>query len=156
MENIYETVTVTVLQDRVPELLEYAGSLARPAKEEEEAADPDEAASGPPAAKGFSQASVISAYRGGVSEYWPVFLRILAQQSLAAAGTSNDGWVAWDKLCAAIGLAPRSAAGMLGAAERRCQGAPPYEKAYEGGHWFRMPEAVARLIIELAEDQSAA
>jgi hypothetical protein len=40
---------------------------------------------------------------------------------------------------------------MLGAAERRCKGAPPYVKTKEDGeYYFWMPKDVAALIVELA------
>jgi hypothetical protein len=43
---------------------------------------------------------------------------------------------------------------MLGAAERRCGGYPPYEKSgyTEGDHWFRMPKDVAETIKEVAAE----
>lgn len=85
-------------------------------------------------------------YLGGISDHWRPFLERLAQEP--------DEWVSWTVLCEAIGLTPRQASGMLGAAERRCNGRPPYEKSgyTEGDHWFRMPREVAEIIMELATD----
>ena len=59
-----------------------------------------------------------------------------------------------DPEVAQIGLTPRQASGMLGAAERRCNLYPPYEKSgyTEGDHWFRMPNEVAEIIKELAAE----
>ena len=78
----------------------------------------------------------VTAYCGGVSDYWRPFLKLLAQESQAA----EDGWVKWSQLHDALGLTGIEGAGMLGAAERRCAGKVPYQKAFEEGeYWFRMP-----------------
>jgi hypothetical protein len=84
-------------------------------------------------------------YKGGVSDYWRPFLDAMAK--------TPDVWVRWADLCVAIDLPPRRASGMLGAAERRCKGYPPYEK-YEDtdGYWFRMPARVAEYVQEAATE----
>lgn len=147
MTRSYESITLTVHADRVQELLEFAGTLAGPKPEPVEAADDEPAAPDP-----FSIDNVTKAYRGGYSDHWRPFLLCLARFSKAA----SDHWVRWEDLYEAIGLTDRSAAGMLGAAERRCKGLLPYTKSYEGGYWFRMPESVADMIIDLAQDREAA
>ncbi len=81
--------------------------------------------------------------RASNPDYWRPFLEELAD---------NAGeWVEWTVLCNAVGLTPRQASGMLGAAERRCKQLPPYEKAWEENqYWFRMPNEVAAVVKELA------
>jgi hypothetical protein len=55
------------------------------------------------------------------------------------------------QLYGALGLKNTEAAGMLGAAERRCKGYPPYVKSRDDGeHYFWMPQDVSDLINELA------
>lgn len=82
----------------------------------------------------------------GQSDYWRPFLEALAAKP--------DEWVSWHELCAEIGLDPKKASGMLGAAERRCKGLPPYYKSgyTEGDHWFSMPPEVADMIKEFAAE----
>ena len=57
----------------------------------------------------------------------------------------------WEDLCDAIHLPRTRASDMLGAAERRCKGYPPYEK-YEGQRRLLVPDAaeVAAYIREAA------
>jgi hypothetical protein len=82
-------------------------------------------------------------YAGGESEYWRPFLGLLADEP--------EQWVHWPRLYDALGLKNTEAAGMLGAAERRCKGFPPYVKTKEEGeYFFWMPKDVSELIIELA------
>ncbi len=90
----------------------------------------------------FAPGTVMSNYCGGESEYWRPFLDELAKRP--------GEWVEWTALCAAIDLPPRQASGMIGAAERRCKGRPPYEKCFEDGqHWFRMPAEVADVVRQI-------
>jgi len=77
----------------------------------------------------------------------PGLLAALVEELADNAGE----WVEWTVLCNAVGLTPRQASGMLGAAERRCKQLPPYEKAWEENqYWFRMPNEVAAVVKELA------
>ncbi len=53
----------------------------------------------------------------------------------------------------ALGLTGIQGAGMLGAAERRCAGKVPYQKAFEEGeYWFRMPPRLADQVLALAAE----
>jgi len=93
---------------------------------------------------GLTTEAVTAAYRGGSSDTWRPFLMLLARQP----GT----WVSWSYLHATLGLTSRQCAGMIGAAERRCKGNPPYIKSYDDGHyWFQMPASAAEIVIRLAE-----
>jgi hypothetical protein len=96
------------------------------------------------ATKGFGKATVRKNYLGGTSDHWRPFLQALAKHP--------DEWVSWHDLCEAIKLSPKAASGMLGAAERRCKGYPPYYKSgfTEGDHWFLMSPEVAEMVNELA------
>jgi hypothetical protein len=59
------------------------------------------------------------------------------------------GW-AWPELCDIVGMTPHEAAGMLGAASKRCHRAVPYEKRTQKGlRDFRMPVEAARIVKEL-------
>lgn len=132
------TVSVTVPVQSVSDLYQYAGDLV--------ASSGGDAANGSGAGGkrwGFGKSAVRKAYNGGQSDYWRPFLEAMA----AEAGE----WVSWPDLCEAIGLSPKEASGMIGAAERRCKGRPPYEKVWEGGvRYFRMPVDVADVIKDLA------
>lgn len=142
-------VTLVVPSSSIGELYSFAATLysndEEPPTETEEEASPKDAPR-QRAAAGFGIATVRKNYLGGYSDYWRPFLQELAK---------NGGeWMEWTVLCEAIGMTPRQASGMLGAAERRCKQLPPYEKAYEDGqHWFRMPTEVAEVIKELAADE---
>jgi len=150
-------VSVPVPKDRVRDLLSYAATL------HSGAADGSPVTAGDPAAQteartndgqgvtldalraagpGLTETAVRRNYQGGESEYWRPFLKLLAQQP--------EQWVPWESLYGALGLTDRQCAGMLGAAERRCKGYPPYIKAYDGGYFFWMPKDVADAVIELA------
>jgi len=122
-------LTVSVPADRVADMYAFVASLHAPTTPE---GSPKGADAGPD--------SVRRAYFGGASDYWRPFLDYLADRP--------GEWVAWTDLCQAIGLTPRQASGMLGAAERRCQGHLPYEKGgyREGDHRFRMAGPVATLV----------
>jgi hypothetical protein len=97
----------------------------------------------------LTEEEVRAAYSGGTSEYWRPFIVLLARQSQAA----DDGWVKWSQLHDALGLTGLQGAGMLGAAERRCAGKVPYQKAFEEGeHWFRMPPRLADQVLALAAE----
>lgn len=89
----------------------------------------------------WASMTILTNYAGGESEHWRPFLEALADHP--------DEWVEWTALCSTIGLTPRQASGMIGAGERRCKGAPPYDKKQEGGqHWFRMPTVAATIVKE--------
>ncbi len=136
------SVSVSVPEDRISDLYSYVAELtANPAGREPAS---DESGDRKARARnGFGRSAVRSAYAGGVSEHWRPFLEILADKP--------DTWVAWTALYEELGLTNRQAAGMLGAAERRCKGHPPYEKAWEDDeHWFRMPADTAEIVKELA------
>lgn len=93
---------------------------------------------------GLTPEAVSAAYRGGSSNTWRPFLSLLARQP----GT----WVAWSELYTALGLTDRQCAGMIGAAERRCKGKPPYIKSYDdGSYWFLMPASAADIVTRLAK-----
>jgi len=97
------------------------------------------AASEPRPRSGLDEEAVAFAYGGGVSEHWRPFLDRLAAEP--------DEWVSWSTLCDAIGLSPRQASGMLGAAERRLHRQPPYErKTLHNERWFRMSAETAKLV----------
>lgn len=137
------TVSVTVPSQSVSALYTYAAELVADADTESAAAAGADGSGHAGNKWGFGKGSVKKAYLGGVSEHWRPFLEELAH--------NRDEWVAWPELCAAIGLTPKQASGMLGAGERRCKGRPPYEKTYEGGtYFFRMPAKVADVVEELA------
>jgi hypothetical protein len=145
--------TTTVPKSRVGELAAFAATLYGPpptaasatpalpdARLDGEHVHPDALyAAGP----GLTSDAVRRNYAGGDSEYWRPFLKLLAHEP--------EQWVHWPKLYGALGLKNTEAAGMLGAAERRCKGFPPYVKSKdEGEYYFWMPKDVAELIIELA------
>lgn len=139
-------VTLVVPSNSVGDVYAFAATLYNdkdePPTESEEEASPKDAPKAR-AAAGFGAATVRKNYLGGFSDYWRPFLEELAD---------NAGeWVEWTVLCSAVGLTPRQASGMLGAAERRCKQLPPYEKAWEENqYWFRMPDEVAAVVKELA------
>ncbi|WP_328851260.1 hypothetical protein OG994_25855 [Micromonospora globbae] len=140
-------ISVSVPANRVSDLYAFVATLHGPIGSKEV---PKVEYKGAPVAQralpGFGKATVRKNYLGGVSDYWRPFLERLAEEP--------DEWVSWTVLCEAIGLTPHQASGMLGAAERRCKGYPPYEKSgyTEGDHWFRMPKEVAEIIKELAAE----
>lgn len=139
----YVTVSVTIPAARVAELYEFAAQLHEVegyADLEELEDDEEQEAPRVRAAAGFGTATVRRNYWGGDSEYWRPFLNRLAE--------SPDEWVPWTELCEAIGLTPRKASGMLGAAERRCKLRPPYDKSRMNGDTvFCMPESVAQVVL---------
>jgi hypothetical protein len=148
--------TTTVPKSRVGDLAKYAASLYGPpaaaaavtpvaleARVDNGKGVSDDAlkAAGP----GLTEEAVRRNYTGGDSEYWRPFLKLLAHEPAQ--------WVHWPKLHNALGLKNTEAAGMLGAAERRCKGFPPYVKSKdEGEHYFWMPSDTAELIIQLATE----
>jgi hypothetical protein len=141
----YTTLTVSVPEGKEGDLLRYAASLAggTPSEDDDFIEDDDQ----PEPANGrrrwgTGRRAVRDAYLGGVSDVWRPFLEYLAD---------NAGeWVSWPELCEHIDRTPREASGMLGAAERRCNGRPPYEKAWQGRvRHFRMEPNVAEIINEL-------
>jgi len=152
------TVSVTVPRAQVADLMRYAARLWAPGdgqalKREGAPARNGHARDGEgtgvtqaalaAAAPGLAADAVAAAYRGGTSEHWRPFLKLLAHQP--------DTWVPWASLYGALGLTDRQCAGMLGAAERRCKGFPPYVKSAEGElYYFYMPSAVAAIVNGLA------
>ena len=141
-------INVSVPEDRVADVYTFVAALISGSP----VPDPLDAPEVPQgkekvgrAANGFGKATVKRNYFGGVSEYWRPFLEALAAQP--------DEWVAWKELCEEIELDPKKASGMLGAAERRCKGYPPYYKSgyTEGDHWFLMTAEVAAMIKEFAD-----
>lgn len=147
----FTAVTVSVPEDRVRDLLTYAAQLAPAGSGPAEGTGDNDSLGDSEGRKararnGFGRNAVQNAYSGGVSEHWRPFLEMLADRP--------GEWVAWSKLYEGIGLTNRQAAGMLGAAERRCKGHPPYEKAWEDDeHWFRMPAETAEIVKELASQE---
>lgn len=140
-------LNISVPADRVSDLYAFVATLHGPiGSEEVPKVDDKDAPVSQRAAAGFGKSTVRKNYLGGVSDYWRPFLERLAEEP--------DKWVSWTDLCNAIGLTPRQASGMLGAAERRCNLHPPYEKSgyMEGDHWFRMPKDVAEVVKELAAE----
>lgn len=131
------TVTLSVPTDRVADIYAFASTLY--SKNSTDAPSSDQGAGD------FDREAIRRAYEGGVSEYWRPFLRLLAHQA--------NEWVAWGDLCDGIGMTRTQAAGMLGAAERRCAGDLPYEKSgyTEKGYWFRMSGQAAEVVLGLAE-----
>jgi hypothetical protein len=137
-------ITLSVPEDKVSEAYSYAAQLNSGSNSNGTA----EVANGNSVRRErrFSRAAVQRAYYGGESEYWQPFLNEMAKHP--------DEDVLWDDLCAAIGLTGRQAAGMIGAAERRLKGNPPYDKYKSGGqHWFNMPGAVAEIVEEYAANR---
>jgi len=132
MTNNLVTVTLSVPEDRLPELYEFAGRLC---------AGWRSGSSG--RQTGMAQVDVRSAYLGGTSEHWQSFLDALAERP--------GEWVSWPELCATIRLTPRQASGMLGAAERRLKRRLPYEKQQlDGVPRFRMEASVCDQVVNLA------
>lgn len=153
VEDILVEFTITVPKSRVGELAAFAATLFGPpptaapappalpdAKLDGEGVHPDALhAAGP----GLTSDAVRRNYAGGDSEYWRPFLKLLAHEP--------EHWVHWPKLYDALALKNTEAAGMLGAAERRCKGYPPYVKSKEDGeYYFWMPKDVSELINQLA------
>lgn len=131
----FQNVTVTVPVSRVSDLLAFAAGLARSDVTRQ---DGEEGGSG---ARAMSASAIRMAYLGGKSAHWRPFIDVLVDNS--------DQWVEWLQLCDKIGLRPPQAAGMLGAAERRCGTSLPYEKRQVGGIiYFRMSTEVASVIRE--------
>lgn len=146
--------TTTIPKSRVGELAAFAAGLYAPiaaaatptvpearVDDGEGVSDDGLRAAGP----GLTSDAVRRNYAGGDSEYWRPFLKLLAHEP--------DQWVHWTKLHNSLGLKNTEAAGMLGAAERRCKGYPPYVKAKDNGeHYFWMPGDVAALIVQFATE----
>jgi hypothetical protein len=135
------TVSATVPQERVADLLRYAASLH---ETDTEPGDDGEAGNGR-VRWGWGRQAVHEAYLGGTSDRWRPFLDYLANRP--------DQWVPWKELLEAIDFIPQQGAGMLGAAERRCHQRPPYEKRWNNQvREFRMPAQVADYVKEVAEE----
>jgi hypothetical protein len=147
----FTTLTVSVPEGKEADLLRFAALLAGPLAVST-IEGPEEPDGGDPGHRtgrrrwGWGRSSVRDAYFGGVSNVWRPFLEYLAERP--------DEWVSWHDLCDHIQRTPREASGMLGAAERRCGGRPPYEKKWEGTvRYFRMPAQLAELIKEAASEE---
>lgn len=145
----FTALTVSVPTGKEPELLAFAASLAKRATDGTLEEAEDDEVPGQQNGKrrwGWGRKAVVDAYYGGISNVWRPFLEYLADRP--------DEWVAWSDLCAHINRTPRKASGMLGAAERRCSGRPPYEKKWEGSERkFRMPSQVAVVVNELRGEE---
>lgn len=140
------TVTVTVPEENVADLLRHAAALIEgDADERIQWTDP-EVNGGGGTRWGFGRAAVRKAYQGGTSDYWRPFLEYLASRP--------DEWVTSEEAAEAVGLDISQLPGMLGAAERRCRQRPPYEKQWDasGHREFLMPERVAVTVQEVAAE----
>ncbi len=138
------TVTVSVPKSDVPKLMQFAASLWTSVASEAAAEDDELSDAGRRMPWGWGAAAVQRAYLGGVSEHWRPFLEFLAEHA--------GQWVDWPDVLAAIDMGASQAAGMLGAAERRCKGRPPYEKQWRNGvRQFRMDPRVAHVIEEVRD-----
>lgn len=142
----FTTVTVSVPEGKEAELLRFAAALASGTSEGVSGLTTEDATgNGSLRRWGWGRRAAQDAYLGGVSEVWRPLLEYLADRP--------DQWVPWPDLCQHINRTPRQASGVLGAAERRCGGRPPYEKKQEGdAHYFRMPAHVAEFINEVREE----
>lgn len=140
-------ISLSVPYDRVAEVYTYVAGLIDGHAAAGTSQVPSAAEKAKRSANGFGRATVRRNYFGGQSDYWRPFLNALADKP--------DDWVAWRELCKSIGLTPREASGMLGAAERRCKGYPPYYKSgySKGDHWFSMPTEVAAMIKEFSAEK---
>ena len=144
------TITLRVPPDRVADVYAFAAVLYRRGRTAPAmvTAGPDatDEPGEPDRPDGLDDDAVRRAYLGGRSEAWRPFLDVLADH--------GDQWVSWRALCREIGRTPAQAAGMLGAAERRCKQYPPYEKSgwTDGDRWFRMPEHAAAVVRALASE----
>ena len=132
----FKTVTVSVPELKVADLLRYAADLADITTD---------------TTNGSSQWTfeelVQSAYVGGQSNVWRPMLEFLADRP--------DEWVDWSDIYTAMNRTARQMSGAIGAAERRCHGHPPYEKRMvDGKHQFRMTQAAADIIHDAAETLS--
>lgn len=142
------TVSVSVPGDRVGDLYRFAADLVNGLHKELDGDISEEGGGRVPAPWTLGRTAIRGAYLGGVSDHWRPFLEALAAQP--------DVWVAWTELVKAIGMTAKQASGMIGAAERRCKGQPPYEKTRDAGeHYFRMPTAAADVIKQLAAEARA-
>jgi hypothetical protein len=142
------TVSVTVPEENVADLYRYAADLVSgDADEEWEESEAEETNSNGKAKPGFGRATVRKSYLGGVSQVWRPMLEHLAEHA--------GEWVLWPDVCDAVNRTPRQMAGALGAAERRVNNKPPYEKRWNNGvREFRMNETVAEFIREVAEENA--
>ncbi len=147
----FTTLTVSVPVGKEAEVLAFAASLAKKVTNGTSENAEDDEDPGQQNGKrrwGWGRNSVVDAYYGGVSNVWRPFLEHLADRP--------DEWVPWSDLCAHINRTPREASGMLGAAERRCGGRPPYEKKWERSERkFRMPSHVAAVVNELRDEEES-
>lgn len=136
----FVTVTVTVPEEHVADMLRYAAELTE--SESEALTGSGERKRATP--HGFGREAVRKAYLGGSSEFWRPWLEHLA--------SNPDEWLSGPEIAEGVDMDPAAVPGMLGAAERRCRQRPPYEKRWMDGHReFLMPESVAEIIRELAE-----
>ena len=125
----FQVVSVSVPTSRVADLLAFAAELARGTDIVEPSRSP---------------VGIREAYLGGESKRWRPFLDILVSEP--------GKWFEWHDLCRQIDFTPSQAAGMLGAAERRCRQNTPYEKKHEGGkQYFRVTSDVADIIKDVPQ-----
>lgn len=134
------TVTVSVPDNRVADLLRFAADLAADHAIAEVATENTDSVSVDPE-------KVRAAYLGGESQVWRPMLEFLAERA--------GEWVDWTDIYTAMDRTARQMSGALGAAERRVRHENlPYEKREltRGAHQFRMPVEVADVIIEVANE----
>lgn len=132
----YVSITVSVPEERVGELLSYAAGLALAV-----AVQPSAPIQAP---RDDPNERLAEAYLGGISDYWRPFLDYLADRP--------DQWVPWSDLCTHIELSAQQASGMLGAAERRCGKPLPYEKKWKRRvRYFYMPASIAEELRRLRD-----
>src|SRR2546423_502651 len=140
------TVSVSVPEDRVADLYNYAATLIRG---EEPGGDDGDLQLEPTRhwSPGFQAAAtdpdaIKQAYLGGHSRAWRPFLRHLA--------TRPGEWVPFPDAMKAVDRTVQQGIGMVGAGERRCRGRLPYDKRWEHGRReYRMPDANARVVRDL-------
>jgi hypothetical protein len=136
------TVSVSVPEERVQELLSFAAELWTP-----QVVQPGPTHTPVVEASATSGSRVRRAFEGGVSDYWRPFLVFVARRP--------EQWVVMSEGFDAVGLSVQQGVGMIGAAERRCQGDGymPYEKRWgrDGRAEVRMNADVAQEILRLAD-----
>lgn len=139
-------VTVTIPEASIPDLYLYAAELCQGATDAPDDTAADAGTNGR-ARAGFGRTTVRRSYFGGQSNVWRPMLDYLA---------AHPGeWVTWPEVCDAVDRTARQMAGALGAAERRVNGKPPYEKRWNNGvREFRMDETTAGYIREIADDDA--
>jgi hypothetical protein len=102
----------------------------------------------------YSEKAVQAAWNGGAGTAFRAFLKALAHLSLIA---QDPRGVRWPEICDTISLSRKEASGVLGAANKRLKGRPPFTRLQQGDeYWFQMRPEVANMIIQLAEGEGSA